>query len=145
MGPEFEALVKQYGRFSLHFLPGNLYGWLLRPPIWNGSAWVPDPHGMSLLLTTPNLLFALWPRKVSRLEVVALLNSVVLVLPSLLYYNDGWVHFGQRFALDGIALALLAASFGAARAPRWLVVLLTAWGVAVGAWGLQWFKANFRY
>lgn len=145
MGEEFEALVNRWGRFSLHFLPRNLYGWLLRPPIWNGSALVPDPHGMSLLLTTPYLLFALWPRKVSRLEVVALVNFVLLVLPSLLYYNDGWVHFGQRFALDGIALALLAASFGAARAPRWLVVLLTAWGVAVGAWGLQWFKANFRY
>jgi len=145
MGPEFEALVKRYGRFSLHFLPQNLYGWLLRPPYWNGSSWVPDPHGMSLLLTTPYLLFALWPRKVSRLEVLALANFVVIALPSLLYYNDGWVHFGQRFALDGIALALLAASYGALRAPRALVVALTAWGIAVGAWGLQWFQANFLH
>lgn len=145
MGGEFEALVKRYGRFSLHFLPGNLYGWLLRPPYWNGSSWAPDPHGMSLLLTTPWLLFALWPRKVSPLEVLALSSFVVIAMPSLLYYNDGWVQFGQRFVLDGIALALLAASYGAARAPRALVVFLTAWGVAVGAWGLQWFKANFLH
>ncbi len=145
MGGEFEALVKQYGRFSLHFLPQNLYGWLARPPYWNGSSWVPDPHGMSLLFTTPYLLFALMPRKVTRLEWFALANFLVIALPSLLYYNDGWVHFGQRFALDGIALALVVASFGAARAPLPLVVLLTAWGVAVGAWGLQWFKANFLH
>ena len=145
MGEEFEALVKQYGRFSFHFLPQNLYGWFLRGPYWNGSAWVPDAHGMSLLLTTPYLLFALWPRKVSRLEWFALANFLLIALPSLLYYNDGWVHFGQRFALDGIALALLAASFGAARAPLALVALVTAWGIGVGAWGLQWFKANFRY
>lgn len=145
MGGEFEALVKQYGRFSLHFLANNLYGWLLRPPYWNGSSWVPDPHGMSLLLTTPYLLFALWPRRMSRLEGFALASFVVIALPSLLYYNDGWVHFGQRFALDGIVLALLAASYGAARAPRPLVVIVTAWGVAVGAWGLQWFKANFLH
>ena len=145
MGGEFEALVRQYGRFSLHFLPQNLYGWLLRPPVWNGNLWQPDPHGMSLLLTTPYLLFALWPRRVTRLEWLALLNFAVIALPSLLYYNDGWVHFGQRFALDGIVLALLAASFGAARAPLPLVALLTAWGVAVGAWGLQWFKANFLH
>ena len=143
MGPEFEALVKQYGRFSLHFLPANLYGWLLRPPYWNGSAWVPDPHGMSLLLTTPYLLFALWPRKLGRLEAFALVNFAMIAVPSLLYYNDGWVHFGQRFALDGIALALVAASFGAARAPLALVVALTTWGVLVGAWGLHWFKTNF--
>ena len=145
MGGEFEALVQQYGRFSLHFLPQNLYGWLLRPPFWNGSALVPDAHGMSLLLTTPYLLFALWPRKVGRMEVLALATFALISAPSLLYYNDGWVHFGQRFALDGIAVALLAASFGAARAPLPLVALLTAWGVLVGAWGLQWFKGNFLH
>jgi len=142
MGPQFESLVERYGRFSLHFLPGNLYGWLLRPPRWNGGAIAPDPHGMSLLLTTPYLLLALWPRKVGRLEWFALASCIVISVPSLLYYNDGWVQFGQRFALDGIVLALLAASYGAARAPLALVTTLTAWGVLVGAWGLQWFKAN---
>jgi hypothetical protein len=145
MGPDFAALVERYGRFSFHFLPGNLFGWLLRPPVWNGGALVPDPHGMSLLLTTPYLLLALWPRRVSRLEWLALASFAFVSLPSLLYYNDGWVHFGQRFALDGIALALLAASFGARRAPLPLVALLTVWGVAVGAWGLHWFKAGFRH
>ena len=100
---------------------------------------------MSLLLTTPYLLLALWPRRVTRLEGLALANFALISMPSLLYYNDGWVQFGQRFALDGIALALLAASFGAARAPVPLVALLTTWGVVVGAWGLQWFRANFLH
>jgi hypothetical protein len=145
MGPEFEALVKRYGRFSLHFLMGNLAGWLWRTPYWNGSAIVPDPHGMSLLITTPWLLFALWPRKVSRLEWLALANFAVICAPSLLYYNDGWVQFGQRFALDSIALALLAATYGAARAPLALVLVVTGWSIGVGAWGLQWFKANFLH
>ncbi len=145
MGPEFTALVEKYGRFSLHFLPQNLYGWLLRGPHWYGGVPVPDPHGMSLLLTTPYLLLALWPRRVTRLEWLALAQFAVIAVPSLLYYNDGWVQFGQRFALDGIVLALLAASYGAVRAPRWLVVALTAWGVVVGAWGLQWFQATFTH
>jgi hypothetical protein len=137
--------VKRYGRFSLHFLAGNVRGWLWRAPYWNGSAIVPDPHGMSLLISTPFLLLALWPRKVSRLEWMALANFALISAPSLLYYNDGWVQFGQRFALDGIALALLAAAMGAARAPLPLVLLLTGWGVGVGAWGLQWFKSNFLH
>jgi hypothetical protein len=145
MGPDFEALVRHFGRFSLHFLPANLWGWVLRPPQWQNGALVPDPHGMSLLLTTPYLLLALWPRRVTRLEWLALASFALISLPSLLYYNDGWVHFGQRFALDGIALALLAASFGAARAPAALVVTLTLWGAAVGAWGLQWFQHNFLH
>lgn len=145
MGGEFEALVKQYGRFSLHFLPQNLYGWLLRLPTWQNGMFHPDPHGMSVLVTTPYLLLAAWPRRWSRLEVFALASFAAISLPSLLYYNDGWVHFGQRFALDGIALALVAASYGAAKAPKWLVVALTVWGVLVGAWGLQWFAGNFLH
>ena len=89
--------------------------------------------------------FAAARRTVTRLEWLALANFVVIALPSLLYYNDGWVHFGQRFALDGIVLALIAASYGAARAPRALVAAVTAWGVVVGAWGLQWFRASFLH
>jgi len=100
---------------------------------------------MSLLLTTPYLLFAFWPRKVGRLEWLAFASFVLISVPSLLYYNDGWVHFGQRFALDGIVPALIAASYGAARAPRALVAAVTAWGVVVGAWGLQWFSASFLH
>lgn len=145
MGEVFEKLVKEYGRFSLHFLPANLWGWLARPPLWQGGTLVPDPHGMSLLLTTPFLLLALWPRRVTRLEWLALATFVLISIPSLLYYNDGWVQFGQRFALDGIVLALVAASYGAARAPRWLVVGLTLWGAVVGAWGLQWFQRSFLH
>jgi hypothetical protein len=145
MGPDFDALVRRYGRFSPHFFAANLKGWLLRTPYWNGSSLVPDPHGMSLVLTTPFLLLALLPRRLSRLEWLALANFAVICLPSLLYYNDGWVQFGQRFALDGIALALLVAAYGAAQEPQPVVLLLTGWGVVVGAWGLQWFKANFLH
>ncbi len=139
MGPEFETLVKTYGRFHPHFLAHNLYGWLLRPPLVLGGRLVPDAHGMSLLLTTPYLALAAWPRRWTKFELVAALTALAIALPSLLYYNDGWSQFGQRFALDWIALGLLVASFGARRAPAWLVALLTAWSIAVTAWGLQWF------
>lgn len=145
MGEEFEKRVAQYGRFSLQFLPTNLWGWVARPPLWQDGRLVPDAHGMSLLLTTPYLLLALWPRRVTRLEWVAAGTFALASLPSLLYYNDGWVQFGQRFALDGIVPALVVASFGAARAPRALAVALALWGAAVGAWGLQWFKASFLH
>lgn len=136
-------VARQHGFFSLHFLPGNLWGWLARPPLWKDGALVPDPHGMSLLLTTPLLLLALWPRRPSRLEWFAAATFVAASLPSLLYFNDGWAQFGQRFALDGIVPALVVASFGARRAPKALVVALALWGAAAGAWGLQWFRATY--
>lgn len=145
MGDMFQSLVERYGRFHPHFLPHNLYGLLLRPPHLEDGRLMPDPHGMSVLLTTPFLLLLFVPRKLTRLERVALANVAVIALPSLLYYNDGWVQFGQRFALDWIAPGLLAASFGARSAPAWLVVAATAAGIAINAWGLFWFQANFLH
>jgi hypothetical protein len=98
---------------------------------------------MALPLTTPFLLLAFWPGKRAAFEPRALVNSALIALPALLYYNDGSMQFGNRFALDWVALGLLAATSAARRAPRWLPWALTAWGVVVGAWGLQWFRSAF--
>ncbi len=145
MGEPFESLVANFGRFNGHFLIANLKGWLAAVPMIQEGRLVPDPQGMSLLLTTPFLLLALWPRRVADDEWVAIATATVIALPSLLYYNNGWVQFGQRFSLDWIALALFVATRGARRAPLPLVATLTLWGVVVGAWGLQWFRASFLH
>lgn len=145
MGEAFEKLVATHGRFSLHFLPQNLAGWLFRLPRLEGGGLVPDPHGMSLLLTTPLLFLLFIPRRVARLEWIALANAAAIAVPSLLYYNDGWVQFGQRFALDWMAPALLAAALAARRAPAWLAAALAAAGIAVNAWGMRWFQAGFLH
>lgn len=145
MGDELAARVARYGRFHPHFLPHNLFELLLALPRFDGTTATPDPHGMSVLVTTPFLLLALYPRPWTALERVIAATVVLIAAPSLLYYNDGWVQFGQRFALDWIAPGLLLASFGARRAPGWLVWTLTLAGIAVNAWGMLWFQANFLH
>jgi len=141
MGDEFKALIERYGRFNLHFLPHNLGGWLFALPRLESGTLVPDGHGMSLLLTTPFLLLLLAPRRVTAHEWVMLGSVLLIALPSLLYYNDGWVQFGQRFALDWIALALAACALAARRVPVWLVAVLAAIGMAVNTWGMLWFQS----
>src|SRR5204863_8876083 len=91
MGDTFQALVDQYGRFSTHFFMPNLTNLLVRLPLCEAGRLVPDPHGMSVLLTTPYLLLALVPRRVSATELVAILTAVVIAVPALLYYIDGRV------------------------------------------------------
>ena len=135
--------IREHGQFSLAFLPENLFGMFLRPPLLEHGSLVPDLRGMGLPLTTPFLLLAFWPGKRPALEPRALGNAALIALPALLYYNDGSMQFGNRFALDWIALGLLAAASAARRAPRWLPWALTAWGAVVGAWGLQWFRSAF--
>jgi len=142
MNGQLQGLVANFGRFNASFLGGNLGGWLFRLPVRTESGLAPDPHGMSLLITTPYLLLALWPRSWTTRERLAAACSAIIAIPALLYYNDGWAQFGQRFALDWIPLGLFVAARGSRFAPRSLVVGLTVWGAAVGAWGLQWFRAN---
>ena len=145
MGDEFRASVERYGRFHVHFLPHNLSGLLFALPRLEGGRLVPDPHGMSVLITTPFLLLALVPRRWTALEWVTLATIAITAAPALFYYNDGWVQFGQRLALDWIAPGLLLASFGARRAPGWTVWTLACIGILVNAWGLQWFRLNFLH
>ena len=136
--------IREHGQFSLAFFPENLFGTLLRPPLWQKGALVPDLRGMGLPLTTPFLLLTLWPGKRAPFEARALANCALIALPALLYYNDGSMQFGNRFALDWEVLGLLAATSAARRAPRWLPWALAVWGVVVGAWGLQWFRSAFQ-
>ncbi len=140
--PELLGVMERYGRFNLHFLPHNLGGWLFALPRVREGALEPDPHGMSLLLTTPFLLLLFWRRRVSRAEWVMLANAALIALPSLLYYNDGWVQFGQRFALDWIALALAACALAARRARLGWIASLAAIGVVVNVWGTLWYQAS---
>jgi hypothetical protein len=135
--------IREHGQFSLAFLPENLFGTFLRPPLVQHGTLVPDLRGMGLVFTTPFLLLASWPGRRRALEPRALWNSALIAVPALLYDNDGSMQFGNRFALDWIVLGLLAATSAARRAPRWLPWALTAWGVVVGAWGLQWFRSAF--
>jgi hypothetical protein len=145
MGDEFKGLIERYGRFSLHFLPHNLAGWLFALPRVEHGALVPDGHGMSLLLTTPFLWLAFVPRRVTAGEWMMLGTALLVASPALLYYNDGWVQFGQRFALDWIAPALAACALAARRVPVWIVAALTALGVAINAWGMLWFQGNYLH
>lgn len=57
-------------------------------------------EGISLLLTTPAILIALWARRPRPLVVAAALSVLLLAVPLVLYYNTGWWQFGYRFSLD---------------------------------------------
>ena len=102
----------------------------------------PDGLGMSVLLTSPGLLFAIradWRRPLSWL----LLGAAVLVLiPTLLYYGGGWLQYGYRYFLDSIpfiwAICGLAAVYRGGVSWPWRAVI--AVGLVVMA-----FAPHFAY
>jgi hypothetical protein len=140
--PPFLEAQRAKGLFSLAHLPMNLDYFLLHLPrlIPTPPFIRPDGLGMSVLITSPGLLFATqadWRRP----RTWWLLGAAVTVLiPTLLYYGGGWLQYGYRYFLDSvpfvIALCGLAAVHRGRIAPGWLALI--AVGVVVMAIGVYW-------
>jgi hypothetical protein len=156
--PPFLEAQRALGLFSLAHVPMNLNYMFTHLPVFNEPHGQlefpylrPDGLGLSILITSPGLLYAVRaPWRDSRCWW--LLGAAVLVLiPTLLYYGGGWLQYGYRYALDSIpfvfALCGLAAARDEARRAevglggaaigvgwRWLIVF----GVAVGLLGVYW-------
>jgi hypothetical protein len=110
----WSARIERWGLFNYHYLSKNLAVFLAALP-WI-SAHAPhlmvSRHGLALWVTTPNLLTALWPKKISATMVGLFLATAAVCIFNLLYQNSGWIQFGYRFALDYLPFlfALIALS-----------------------------------
>lgn len=135
--------LARYGQFDLVFVPRNLHAMLLAGPTWSGGGQLPLPEvrGMSLLLTTPALLYLARARARRPVVVGAWATVLGLLVPLLTYYNTGWWQFGYRFSLDfmGPLVMLLAIALRPplSRTFRGLVLL----GVVANGFGAVWFAA----
>lgn len=111
---KWRSRIETWGLFDLHYLPRNLAVFFLSLPWWiDHSPFVRiSRHGLALWLTTPNLLWALFPKTIDTTRVALWAAVIPTALVTLLYQNTGWVQFGYRFALDYLPLlfALVALS-----------------------------------
>ena len=139
--PDFLEARRQLGVFSLAHLSMNLDYFLvhLGQSISTFPWFKPDGLGMSVLLTSPGLLFAVradWRRR----ETLALgLTALLVLAPSLLYYGGGWWQFGYRYALDCFPFVMALCAMAAARhgiGRGWKLLILL--GVAVNLHGVYW-------
>ncbi len=139
--PAFLDARRQLGLFSLVHLPMNIGLFLLDPPALQVAPpfFRPDGMGMSVLITSPGLLYALRaPFRDARASALGITFLLVL-LPNLLYYGGGWLQMGFRYALDAIPFAIALVGMAAAKQglPRWAKALIT-FGVLVGLGGVYW-------
>ncbi len=140
--PEFLERQRAVGLFSLAHVPMNLDYFLLHlpRPIPDPPFFQPDGLGMSVLLTSPGLLFALradWRR--ARTWWLAGATVAVLV-PTLLYYGGGWLQYGYRYFLDSvpfvIALCGLAAVHRGGVGVGWKALIV--FGTLVSGLAVYW-------
>jgi hypothetical protein len=141
VGDYLKPALAEYGQFHPHFIMSNLKTMFFSLPRWNPDCGLPAPdgNGMSILITTPALIFlykshgkSLWARS-------AWLSLLLLTLPLLLYFNNGSFQFGFRFLMDLIIPILMLLAFGVGQRLPIAMRLFILSGVLVNYYGLLWF------
>ncbi len=99
---QWQERMFRFGLFNYHFLSRNLAAALiLLPRVMTHAPYVKiSQHGMSLLVTSPNLAYTVLPQAPSSLRRALWLTILTTALPSLLYHSSGYVQFGYRYSLD---------------------------------------------
>jgi hypothetical protein len=138
--PPFLERLREQGLFSPVHIPMNLDYFLIHLPkvVPDFPYFRPDGLGMSVLLTSPGLLFAVradWRRATSWLLAGA---TIAVLIPTLLYYGGGWLQYGYRYFLDSVPFVMALCGLAAVRRGRvswpWRVLIL--FGVVVMAFGV---------
>lgn len=140
--PAFLEVQRDAGLFSLRHVPMNLdYLFLKLPrPMATFPFFRPDGLGMSVFVTSPGLLMALWaPWRNPRAWWVAG-AAIAVLIPTLFYYGGGWIQYGYRYFLDSVPFVVALCGLAVVRAgrvtPFWSAVILA--GVLVNSMGLYW-------
>jgi hypothetical protein len=135
--------LHRYGQFHIHYLAKNFWAMWLAGPRWNEEIhfWEPDGEGLSLLLTTPALIYLGRARKFTPLVAGAWLAFGLLLIPLLLYYNTGWWQFGYRFSLDFMAPVMVLLAVAAGERVTGPMRLLILAGVIANLYGVVWWHA----
>ena len=96
------------GLFSLAHVPMNLDYFLVHLPfpIPDFPFLRPDGLGLSVLLTSPGLLFAHPGRLARSAGLVAAGRGRRVLIPTLLYYGGGWLQYGYRYFLDSVPFVI---------------------------------------
>jgi hypothetical protein len=111
---QWQERMFRFGLFNYHFLSRNLAAALILLPrvIAHAPYLKISQHGMSMLVTTPNLAYTALPQAPSSLRRALWITILTTALPSLLYHSSGYVQVGYRYSLDYLVffIVLLAIS-----------------------------------
>jgi hypothetical protein len=111
---QWQERMFRFGLFNYHFLSRNLAAALiLLPRVMTHYPYVKiSQHGMSMLVTSPNLAYTVMPQAPQPLRRALWLTVLATAIPSLLYHSSGYVQFGYRYSLDYLIffMVLLAIS-----------------------------------
>ncbi len=120
--PHLAQMRERNGIMSFGNIPTNLWYMLLEIPklsFQNGPVLDFNLNGNSIFFLTPPFLAAflaspfIRKRKYFDPYIFSLwFTAAITMIPSLAYYNTGWIQFGYRYSLDITVMLLLLSLFG---------------------------------
>ncbi len=140
--PAFLERQRNLGLFALAHIGMNIDYFLLHLPrlIDTAPFFKPDGLGMSVLVTSPGLLFATqadWRRPRSWWLLGA---TAAVLIPTLLYYGGGWLQYGYRYFLDSVPFVIALCGLAVVNRGRvgtgWRILI--GFGTIVMAIGVYW-------
>lgn len=140
--PQWLEAQRQQGLFALAHVNMNFDYLFLHLPrlIPDFPFFKPDGLGLSVLITSPGLLYAVRADWRDRRAWVLLAAAIAVLVPTLLYYGGGWLQYGYRYFLDSIPFVIALCGMAAARRGRiglsWLALI--AVGTVVMFVGVYW-------
>jgi hypothetical protein len=128
--------IQRWGLFNYHFLSRNLAcALVLMPRILAMYPFVKvSQHGMSMLITSPNLAYTVMPKERSPLTPALWITVLTTALPGLLYQNSGQVQFGYRFSIDYLVFFIILIAIGNRRL-SWVFKTLLIIAAAINLFG----------
>lgn len=132
--------------FGISHIPFNIYSWFfLAPQFFTQFPWLrPTPWGVALTFTSPALVLALGARLT--LETIVHWTSALLVaIPALLYFTNGFEQFGMRHTLDFTPFLLCLVARGLQAYPNALGFSLIVVSVLENAYGVWYSWAYHAY
>jgi hypothetical protein len=141
-----QAQIETTGLFDWSYLAQNLrVGFGLLPTLSTEAPFIKiSGHGMALWLTSPYLLYLLWPKSEAVLARSLWLCVALVAVPALLYQNTGWIQFGYRFSLDYMPLLIVLLALVKTRMGI-LWKSLIVWSIAVNAFGAITFARFWQF
>ena len=140
--PDWLERQRALGLFALAHVPMNTDYFLLHlpRPVVGWPFLRPDGLGMSVLLTSPGLLFAFradWRRPTAWWLAAA---AIAVLIPTLLYYGGGWLQYGYRYFLDSVPFVMALCGMAAVERGGigWGWKALIVLGVVVMGIGVYW-------
>jgi hypothetical protein len=111
---QWQERIQRWGLLNYHFLSRNLAAALvLLPRIMTRWPYVKiSQHGMSLLVTSPNLAYVVAPAERSPLAKPLWITVATAALPSLLYQSSGFIQLGYRYSLDYMIFLMMLLAVG---------------------------------